>query len=183
MPGNYGVSQPMSATAKKNDSGKRMQSLVDSLANALQHASGRDGPVITENQIGQTKSLHVAVIWDDWDGLTPAERSKVIVDAYARAKRLRGLTITLAMGLTAEEALRTGFLPYSIVTMRRAGDPVSLNQLAKAMEDAAGILVKVGASTQLRFPTQESAEDAYRQLSQRIPGPYWAIVHEQPAVD
>jgi hypothetical protein len=125
----------------------------------------------------------VVVIWDAWAGLSPADRSGVIIDAYAAAKRQRDMNITVAMGLTAEEALRMGFLPYGIVTTRREGDKASLPQLAKAMAAVGGVLVKVGASTQLRFPTSEQAENAYRELSQRVPGPYWAIIHDQSTAD
>jgi len=87
------------------------------------------------------------------------------------------------MGLTTEQALRTGLLPYSIVTTRRQGDKVALKELEMAMTGAGGVVLKVGSSTQLRFATLEQAEDAYRKLSQVILGPYWAIVHEQSSVD
>jgi len=85
--------------------------------------------------------------------------------------------------LTTEQALRTGLLPYSIVTTRRQGDKVALKELEMAMTGAGGVVLKVGSSTQLRFATLEQAEDAYRKLSQVILGPYWAIVHEQSSVD
>jgi len=134
-----------------------------------------------ESQVGQTKSIHVVVIWDAWQKLSPIERSKIILDAYVKAKRLHGATITVAMGLTSEAALRMGFLPYSIITTRRQGDKVSLDELAKMMPGAGGVLLKVGSTTQLRFATLEQAEDAYRYLSQKVPGPYWAIVQEQTA--
>jgi len=169
----------MPATARKINAAQRAQALVNDLADVLQRPGAFQGePLVVENQIAQTKSIHVVVIWDAWDGLSPTERSKVILDAYAKAKRHRGSTITVAMGLTSEEALRGGFLPYSIVTTRRQGDKVSPDELAQAMARAGGIVLKVGSSTQLRFATREQAEDAYRQLSQKVPGPYWAIVQE-----
>jgi hypothetical protein len=91
-----------------------------------------------------------------------------------------GTTITVATGLTSEEALAMGFLPYAIVTTRREGDKLSLARLSKAMAGAGGVVVKIGPYSQLRFPTLEQAEDAYRLLSTKAPGPYWAIVREQP---
>jgi hypothetical protein len=172
----------MPATAKKGDVPKRVRALVDELSAALsQRGSSRDEPLIVEDRIAQTQSVHVVVIWDGWKDLSPKDRSKIIEDAYASARQLRGSTITVAMGLTGEEALRMGFLPYSIVTTHRQGDKTSLGKLTRAMADAGGIMIKVGSSTQLRFPRLEQAEDAYRDLSQKVPGPYWAIVHEQPA--
>lgn len=171
----------MPAIAKKDDAAqRRTQALVNALSAVLRQPDPpQREPLVTENQIAQTKSIHVAVIWDAWKDLSPTERSKVILDAYTNAKRLRGSTITVAMGLTSEEALRMGFLPYSIVTTRRQGDKASPDELARVMAGAGGIVVKVGSSTQLRFATLEQAEDAYRHLSQQLPGPYWAIVQEQ----
>jgi hypothetical protein len=172
----------MPTTAVKANAAQRTQALVKDLTNVLQQPGLSPGePLVVENQIAQTKSIHAIVIWDRWGDLLPAKRSAVILDAYMKAKRQRGFTITVAVGLTSEEALRMGFVPYSIVTTRRQGDRASLGQLAKAMAGAGGIVVKVGSSTQLRFATLEQAEDAYRHLSQKVPGPYWAIVQEQTA--
>jgi hypothetical protein len=173
----------MPAIVNKSDVSQQ-RVLVDKLAEILRQPELSQGqPLIVENQIAQTKSVHVVVIWDEWKLLSPTERSKVIVDAYAKAKRLRGSTLTVAMGLTSEAALQMGFLPYSIVTTRRQGDGASPDDLAKAMTGAGGIVVKVGSSTQLRFATLEQAENAYRHLSQQLPGPYWAIVQEQLVPD
>jgi hypothetical protein len=173
----------MSATATA-DNTKRIQILADALYRAIRNpAPSRGEPMIVENRIAQTKSAHVTVVWDRWDDIPPEGRSKVILDAYARAGRLADLTITAAMGLTGEQALRIGFLPYSIIPTRRARDKASPQELESAMAAVGGLELKIGSSTQLRFPTLEKAEDAYRELSQKIPGPYWAIVHEQPAND
>ena len=174
----------MQAIAKKSDAAQRASDLVDDLSAVLRQPGPSLGePLIVENQIAQTKSVHVAVVWDEWKNLSPKDRSKIILDAYAKARRLRGSTITVGMGLTSEEALRMGFLAYSIVTTRRQGDDVPLDKLAKAMADAGGIVMKIGSSTQLRFAAREQAENAYRRLSQQVPGPYWAIVQEQVAAE
>lgn len=171
----------MSAIAKK-PSAHRATDLIDDLVAFLANPDpARGEPLIVENRIAQTKSVHVVVIWDQWRDMPPTDRSNVILEAYSKSKRLRGLTITIAMGLTSEQALRMGLLPYSIVVTRRNGDAPALKQLEAAMERAGGVVLKVGSSTQLRFPTQTQVEEAYRKLSQEIPGPYWAIMHEESA--
>ncbi len=171
-------------TKARNSQAHRAQTLVDRLSAALRLPdSCRGEPLIVESQIAQTRSMHIVVIWDQWKNQSPAERSKIILEAYTDAKRLRGSTITVAMGLIGEEALRMGFLPYSIVTTRRHGDKASSDKLAKAMLGAGGVVVKIGSSTQLRFATLGQAEDAYRKLSQQVAGPYWAIVQEQAAAE
>ena len=169
----------MAIATTKTDTATRVQALTDELSALLRPVLPCGEPLIVENRIAQTKSIHVAVIWDQWSDLFPQDRSKVILNAYAKVKRLRGSIITVAMGLTSEEAMRMGFLSYSIVTTRRKSDKASLDSLAKAMATAGGIVVKVGSATQLRFATLEQAENAYRDLSQKVPGPYWAIVQEQ----
>jgi len=168
-------------TSRRDNTPKRIQTLADQLAAVLQKAGpSHGGPLVIENRIPQTKSLHTTVIWDKWNDLQPSDRSKVIIDAYAQANCHAGWTITVAMGLTSAEALRLGFLPYSIVTTCSKGDPESSASLVQAMSGAGGVVLKIGATTQLRFPTLGEAKEAYRQLAQRIPGPYWAIIHEQP---
>lgn len=175
------------ARARSGESGSKPRTLQDlilmgKLSTVLRRSGLLPGePLVVENRIGQTRSMHVAVIWDKWKNLSPTDRSKIILDAYAKAHRLPDSVITVAMGLTGEEAFRMGFLPYSIVTTRRQGDKATFDELAEAMVSVGGMVVKVGSAVQVRFPTSEMAEDAYRELSQKVPGPYWAIVHDQSA--
>jgi hypothetical protein len=73
-----------------------------------------DAPYIEEEEIRQTDNLHVTVLWDNpkWARLSPVERSRVILAAY---EQVRGasemLRITIALGLTHEEAARLGVVP------------------------------------------------------------------------
>lgn len=174
----------MSVIIEKKREVSRTSTMVAKLSTLLRHPETSHGqPMINENSIPQTKSIHVVVIWDDWRNLSPTERSSVILQAYSKATRFSDSNITVAMGLTAEESLRMGFLPYSIVSTRRQTDKVTLARLVKTMADAGGIVVKIGDSTQLRFASLEQAENAYRFLSQEIPGPYWAIIQDQPTAE
>ena len=67
-------------------------------------------PVIIEERPGNYDRVnHLYVVWSDWGDLTPIERSKVVMQAYAR---FRGQdlanSVTLAMGLTPDEAEKIG---------------------------------------------------------------------------
>jgi hypothetical protein len=147
-------------------------------------SSDHSQPLILENRVAQTKSVHLVVIWDFWADMASAERATIIREAAARSKHFRGSSITLALGVTSDEALRSGFLPFAIVATHRQKDPVSSDALAHALAKAPGVPVRIGDRLQLRFPTLDMAENAYRQLSQEVPGPYWAIVQDQtPAAD
>lgn len=135
-------------------------------------------PFILQDRIAQTRTRHVVVIWDDWDDLDSAARSQVIVDAFNAADVLGEDSVSVAMGITQQEAMQMGYLPYGIVTTRKGTDPVSLEQPRHAMENVGGIHIRTGSSHQLRFPSLDLAKEAYRQLLGVIPGPYWAITQE-----
>ena len=162
---------------------KRMFKLVDDLARRLTAPAGLNEPFILQDRIPQSKTRHAVVIWDRWDGMDRVERSKIILDAYKKSGILHNDSITVAMGLTQQEALQMGFLPYSIVTARRESEPVKLENMRTAMEKAGGVQVRTGALLQLRFPTLELAQEAYTLLAKKIPGPYWLIQQETGSTD
>ena len=60
----------------------------------------------------KNEPLHIYVIWDKWGELTQTDRSEIImdvVDNLAGEHRLPAdLPVTVAMGLTVEEARRMG---------------------------------------------------------------------------
>jgi hypothetical protein len=153
-------------------------SLVKQLAAKVGRPRSLSEPFILEDRIPQTRSRHVVVIWDAWGNLARADRSKIILDAFQTANHLNGDTVRVALGLTQQEAFDLGYLPFQIVATIRETDRVKRDNVRKALESVGGIHVKVGNSHQLRFPSQEYAEDAYRQLAAKIHGPYWAITQE-----
>jgi hypothetical protein len=152
--------------------------LVEKLAARLKEPAALDEPFIIEDRIPQTRSRHVLVIWDAWRSRDRTARSTVIMDAFEAAGVLKGDTIRMALGLTQQEALDMGYLPFKIVPTHRKTDRATLGQLRKALNSVGGIHIRTGASHELRFPSQGHAEEAYRQLTAKLPGPYWAIVQE-----
>ena len=59
---------------------------------------------------GDPEPLHVYVIWDAWNGLNQIQRSEIIFDVLESLPEPNRLKwpVTLAMGLTSEEAKRMG---------------------------------------------------------------------------
>lgn len=55
--------------------------------------------------------VHVYVIWSEWGDLDQRMRSELITEAYWDVFDVKGLALTVAMGLTAEEANRMGIQP------------------------------------------------------------------------
>lgn len=157
--------------------------LVGQLARRIAAPATLDEPFILQDRVPQTRTRHVVVIWDKWSDLDRSGRSKIILDAYEKAEVLGNDSLSVAMGLTQQEAMQMGYLQYSIITLRKNSDPVTLEQLKQAMESVGGIHVRTGSLLQLRFPTKELAQEAYRQLVTQIPGPYWGIQHEASSTD
>lgn len=154
-----------------------LQTLADQLADRLKGPVGLDEPYVIQDRIPQTRSRHVVVIWDSWDMLDRTQRSHIIADAFRDAGV--GDAIRVAVGLTQQEALSMGYLPYQVVANWRKADGAQILQdLKRAIEETPGVHVRTGSSVQLRYPTLEHAQEAYRHLSEAVPGPYWAIVKE-----
>ena len=85
--------------------------LVDALTQEFTHPS-------TENvepyfSIERTKfgaKSHIVVIWERWRELSHQERSSIILEAYEKWKGVgAALEVSVAMGLTPDEARRLGF--------------------------------------------------------------------------
>src|SRR5688500_7340604 len=129
--------------------------LTDQLSAQLKAELSLDEPFIVEQRTAQTQSRHVLVIWDAWQNLPRDTRAAIIMNAYRAANLLKGDTIRVALGLTQEEALDLGYLPFQITTTVRNTDPVDFKDIRKALEGVGGIQVKVGSSLQVRFPSQE----------------------------
>ena len=64
-------------------------------------------PVIIEEGGARSQPIHVFVIWSKWEGLDQRERSEIIMDAFGKVRGAsKSLLVTVAMGLTQEEAER-----------------------------------------------------------------------------
>ncbi len=137
-------------------------------------------PYVLQNRVAPTHSLHAIVIWDAWKSFSKEKRSDVIRQSYEEAGLLNGDTLRVAFGLTQQEALEMGYLPYKVEALIRKSDPVDINKVRDALESVGGIHVNKEQSHEVRFPSQEYAEVAHRELAEKIPGPYWAIVKENP---
>lgn len=149
----------------------------------VKRLSGRGDPYkpyITEKVIRQTKSLHITAIWDAWASLEAQARSAVLLDSYEAAKRYPNLSIQMALGTTVSEAIHLGLLPFAIVPTVRKTDPVDMADVkAAARSLELGFYVEGKRSFQIRFHTEEEAENAFRTLMQKFGGePYFAIQQE-----
>lgn len=156
--------------------------MVDAIARELQSKEQYPirQPLIIEEEIPQTSTMHVMVIWERWAEVPNELRSRLILDAYEKVQPEAVPNITIALGATVSEGIELNLLPYQIVTTRRKDDPVSAKDLELAMR-AEGAVVADGG-LKLAFSNQQMAEEVFRRLEDRVPGPYWAIQKVESAI-
>lgn len=162
------------------------QTLIDHLAAELEGRETQPRPVIFETPILVNHTVHVTVVWPEWDGIPADERSSVILDAYTKYDASRPgdepITprITIAIGVTPDEARASDLLPFEV---RPQADPESLDspQLRDLMIQEGAIEFPTGL--ELRFPTRQMAADAHARLKAMMPEAHWAIIETVGTVD
>ncbi len=66
-------------------------------------------PVIIEENGTQDRPIKIFVVWSEWAELNQQERSEIIMDAFEKLRSpQQSLRVTVAMGLTQDEAARMG---------------------------------------------------------------------------
>jgi hypothetical protein len=148
--------------------------LTDRLAREI-HQRTDDGPLIFEQEIADTATFHVIVVWQRWVDVPEELRNSIFLEAYTRSDPDFASKITIAVGVTMEEAIDMNLLPFQIITLRKEGDPVTIEQVRDAMQHEGGTYAAGG--WQLRFPTRELAEEALARLRQILAGDWWRIEH------
>ncbi len=66
-------------------------------------------PEIHEEQDPAGRTVHIYVIWDAWEDVDDNKRAELVMDAFVELYgREAVLNVTIAMGLTSDEANRMG---------------------------------------------------------------------------
>ena len=131
--------------------------------------SAQDGPVIFEIPFTGTR-YEVLVVWDQWEGVQPDERTEIIVEAYGDGS----VEIAQAMGVTFYEAAEDHLLPYEVVPYRGEGR-ADRADLRKAMMEE-GAIARGEDVCLLRLPTRRMADAALERLNKKMPEGRWGLV-------
>jgi hypothetical protein len=162
----------------------RHAKLIGKLANRLrENLDVPSLPLIVQNRTPRTRTVHLLVVWDEWQNVPNAERSEIVTTAYAVAHPDDQFAVNFPLAYTPSEALSLGYLPYRIVALVRPTDRIRKPEIERAMRSVGGIYLKVGTAPQLRFASQAQAEDAYRSLATKLPSPVWTLIQEQSGSD
>lgn len=85
------------------------QELLRRLVDEWRGTTNSTQPVILEEQDGPQSPKRIYVVWDAWDGFERVRRSELIMDAFEQIFTPDdALNVTVAMGLTPNEASRFG---------------------------------------------------------------------------
>lgn len=153
---------------------KLTQLLADEMKKEVDLGQPLEQPIIVENKIGRSGSLHVAVIWERW-GLVPAgERSRIVFKAYEQVDPDQVDSITIALGATTLEAIDLGLLPYGVEPTIKEGDGVSPQRVDELLQGERAVATPSGLI--LRFPSRDAAEAARQRLVEKSDERFWALV-------
>ncbi len=165
-----------STNPARSDHDELVASLVDELK-----AGTKNQPAFIERFMRATDSREIYVIWDGWADVPEVERGDIALEAYRRYDEESSSNIAFAIGLTAQEALETGLLPFLVRPSASRGHQetafIDVEQ-AKKRELANTILGARGS--ELRYPTAEAAEQAIERLQHDLPNSRWIITEEAP---
>ena len=151
--------------AQRND-------LLRRLVDERKGQSTTGGPSIFEIPLDQSDMLDVMVIWNDWHGVRSEDRTELIKEAYRDHQE----GLALALGVTYDEAIERGLLPFRV--RQRFGPQLKFDdeQVRSAYFRVGGIENPEGGIS-LRYPTESIAEAAVRELQQLLPGSQWMVSH------
>ena len=88
-----------------------VQKLAERLQAEVEHPSPDENaqPIIVAEPPSPAPISRLFVIWDEWGSLSLQDRSEIIMTAYQAAKGdTDALAVSVAMGLTPQEAQRLG---------------------------------------------------------------------------
>jgi hypothetical protein len=149
---------------------ERKTSLLDRLVAERAGKAAPGGPVIFEIPLDQTDKLDVMVVWDEWEKVQSEDRTHLIKEAY----KDKADDLALALGVTFQEAIEQGVLPYR-VRFRFGPQPEFTEEEVRDARLAVGGFVGPEGTIELRFPTRTTAEEAVLQLKARLPGSQWMV--------
>jgi hypothetical protein len=146
--------------------------LLNHLVAELEGNESPVGPVIFEMPISQSDNIDVMVIWQDWQDVRPEDRATLIKEAY----KDKADYLSLTLGLTLEEAIQEGVLPYRVRPRFQEQPEFSEDVMQSALLSVGAFQGPEGKII-MRFPTQETAETACQRLSEKLPGSVWVVSH------
>jgi hypothetical protein len=150
--------------------------LLEKLKKELQGESTSNGPIIFEIPFNEMDRFDVLIVWDEWGKLRSEDRTNLILDAYGE----RQFQIVQALGLTMDQAIEEGRLPYRLECNNPGTSSVS--EIHEAMIALGGFSFN-DKKVELRVPSFGIAQEIQRKLGSRLPGSQWGIgvtVHAQP---
>lgn len=166
--------QSNTLTNQTDDENQLVQELYDEMVRAVNTSQPITQPFIIEQKISPTNYLHVTVVWEKWRLISAGRRGAVIMKAYEKAAPDRVNDITIAMGVTTEEAIDLGLLPFEVVPTIRKSDDFTEEQQKMLMKDEGAIATPSGLS--LRFPSRNLADTVCERLWDKSSRNYWAVV-------
>ncbi len=148
----------------------RRKAILERLVAEREGKPAPDGPVIFEIPLEQPDKLDVMVVWREWEQIRSEDRTQLIQEAYHD----KGDGLALALGVTYQEAIDQGVLPFRVRPRFGPQSHFTEEELRAACLSVGGFVGPEGG-VELRFPTRTTAEQAVEQLIEWLPGSQWVV--------
>jgi hypothetical protein len=151
---------------------ERRQALLKALSDELSGRTMGAGPVIFEIPFEEAGKIEPLVVWDQWEGVRPIDRTKLIYEAYGEHQE----TLGQAVGVTRDEAMQDDLLPYEVLFTHdfpkywelSGGGEAGRQKVQMAMIEEGATRLPDGR-VELRCPTKAMADAACNRLREKLP--------------
>lgn len=172
----------MAGSRKKPRPSSERRQLVLQIAGSLSDPKRRSESRWFPNRISTSDQFDLIIITNLWRKIPRKDRAEMAleianeVNAEVDGGAKIGGHIYTASALTFDEAISLGYLPYRIEPATEGLDEAARSKVDRAFQREGPIETVDGP--QLRFETLEGVREAYRRLSEEVPGPHWIIYEE-----
>ena len=173
------MAQPRKRTRPSPDHHEILLQITGSLTDPRSRGVAR----LIQNRIGTTDQFNIVIITNLWRKVPREKRTGIALavaeELKSRPDKIGDLArghVYTASALTFDEAISLGYFPYRIEPATEGLDEATRAKVERAFRREGPVETVDGP--QLRYPTRESARDAYRRLSEEVPGPHWVLCEE-----
>jgi hypothetical protein len=157
-----------------------LNDFVDTVVKAIKDEEQADGPVIFEISPRNPDVVEIIVVWERWAALSTEIRTKIVMEAYRQVgtqvpDALSEDQIAAILPVTADEAIDTGILSYSVQGSVLRGD-ARFEAIRQLLKKEGAIETELG--TELRLPTLQMAREVRDRL-QSLTKDMTPVVHWQ----
>lgn len=174
----------MPVIPRESRAARQRDDLIQVLAQELAREGIAGEPLIFENPTSLPERFYAVVVWSAWSDIPVRDRAGLVLQSYQKCDQAhperppKAPRLTMASGMTWEEADQRGLFKYAIEPNTPAGE-VDPDEVRQAMFDEGAF--QTASGLRLRFAVRAAAEQAYERLQKRLPKASWSLIEIRPS--